>query len=253
MTLFVCLRILVRLRLESVVCVHILHTQSCTQLDFIPRMSVLSISLKVFLLVIEVVWALCVYCTILLEEKRIVTIDKSSLDTCKYFVLSIRVVFIVCKKRIDINVFIWLRIEKIGTYRHIGCREVLIRLLATSMAIKMCPIYRKRKLHLWWWSILIIHVVAILEIFLFNIVVACFEYVIQQICSLIDFCCCLSHSWSNKRIYSAVHKKLVLLIRLPWKINACRISVSFVCICRLWNILVSILNLFVTIIHRIVS
>ena len=55
MILIVCLRILVRLRFESVVCVHILHTQSCTQLDFIPSMSVLSISLKVFLLVIEVV------------------------------------------------------------------------------------------------------------------------------------------------------------------------------------------------------
>lgn len=55
MILIICLRILARLRLESVVCVHILRTQSRTQLDFIPSMSVLSISLKIFLLVIETV------------------------------------------------------------------------------------------------------------------------------------------------------------------------------------------------------
>lgn len=47
-------------------------------------------------------------------------------------------------------------------------------------------------------------------------------------------------------------KKSVLLIRLPGKVNASRVGVALVRVSRLGYVLVPILDLFVTIIHRVV-
>ena len=55
MVLTICLCILTSLRIEFVIGVHILHTQSCTQYQFIPRISVLRIGFKVFLFVAETI------------------------------------------------------------------------------------------------------------------------------------------------------------------------------------------------------